>query len=874
MKKKIASLIMILTVFLVMAVTVSAKEWTSKGDAGFYLIDGNWTFGAHYTIGTSATVDSSRTNNLSGDVCFPSYVQFEYGNGDPRWLYISSAYLYDCDSVTSITGPNEGDYIGISDCDNLKKVIVKGGKDTYIEFYDCPALETLVLPEGMVTLYGEVYNCPNLKNVNLPDSLTKIYNGIFDGSAIEKISIPPQMNKITNGLFYECANLKTITIPDAITEIGSYAFYGCTSLTDVYYGGSLQMWEAISKGSNNDALKNATIHCSDVESGSCGENVSWRLSDEGELKIFGSGAMTDFVTTDEIPWYGYKNNIKKLIIEDGITHIGANSFYNSPNLADVTMADSVETIGRWAFNYCRKLTTVEIPPNVTSIGIRAFYNCSALQSITIPQNTTSIAEKAFYNCTALSDVCYAGSDVDWNGITIDDGNEPLLNAEIDYDYVEPTPVPTPAPTVAPIVLPDVVPISNGSNIVKVNANDVDIVRSVYILNIGNETTYTYKGAAQMKKDGQANGLNPAAGIETLTNPWDGTRLELERAGNYVAVISYLENYTDAKEKRTLCFFSVAEDIIAPYVIQKIDGSSAVNFAKGKTKTMQPAWIIAIGDETEYSYTSWEKFVADGKANGLNPVAGYGIGKSGRFAAANTGNHVAIISYVDRTGFTHRIQRMFNVDCVQEAPTITLENNVFKLNRNGAVSVSAAYAMNIGEETDYTYTSWSEYVAYGKANGLNTTSGCEFYTVKEDGTELVPGKPGNYVVVIRYELDNGETFVIQQPGVLVVEEGTKPTIDIDGSTFTLNANGLIVENVYLMNSQQRDDFTYKTFANFAAFGKSASFGAYNPKNGYDYFKSVENGATYEAKQTGYYNTLIRYKDAAGNSRMIFEKYYVE
>ena len=51
------------------------------------------------------------------------------------------------------------------------------------------------------------------------------------------------------------------TIPNSVTSIGEYAFYDCTSLTDVYYAGSEAQWKAISISFNrNDDLLTANIH--------------------------------------------------------------------------------------------------------------------------------------------------------------------------------------------------------------------------------------------------------------------------------------------------------------------------------------------------------------------------------------------------------------------------------------------------------------------------------------------------------------------------------------------------------------------------------------------------------------------------------------
>jgi hypothetical protein len=46
-----------------------------------------------------------------------------------------------------------------------------------------------------------------------------------------------------------------------VSSIGDYAFYGCSSLTDVYYAGSQLEWTTISIGAGNGQLTSAKRHC-------------------------------------------------------------------------------------------------------------------------------------------------------------------------------------------------------------------------------------------------------------------------------------------------------------------------------------------------------------------------------------------------------------------------------------------------------------------------------------------------------------------------------------------------------------------------------------------------------------------------------------
>ena len=139
-----------------------------------------------------------------------------------------------------------------------------------------------------------------------------------------------------------------------------------------------------------------------IASGSCGDNVTYTLDTDGVLTISGSGAMTSR------PWGGNRDQIKKAVIETGVTNIVEDAFFYCSALTSVEIPNSVTSIGNDAFYMCSALTSVEIPNSVTSIGSDAFYMCSALTSVEIPNSVTSIGSYAFYRCSALTSVNMPG----------------------------------------------------------------------------------------------------------------------------------------------------------------------------------------------------------------------------------------------------------------------------------------------------------------------------------------------------------------------------------------------------------------------------------------------------------------------------------
>ena len=141
-----------------------------------------------------------------------------------------------------------------------------------------------------------------------------------------------------------------------------------------------------------------------VASGTCGDNLTWKLDDEGTLTISGKGAMTEWVNIDSAPWKTYSNTINKVVIQPGVTSIGKNAFSLCTNLESITIPKSVTSIGWGAFQECGSLESITIPEGVTSIERSVFYECSSLTSITIPKSVTSIGWSAFQGCSSLKSI--------------------------------------------------------------------------------------------------------------------------------------------------------------------------------------------------------------------------------------------------------------------------------------------------------------------------------------------------------------------------------------------------------------------------------------------------------------------------------------
>lgn len=141
-----------------------------------------------------------------------------------------------------------------------------------------------------------------------------------------------------------------------------------------------------------------------VNSAKCGDHITWTLYSNGTLLVSGYGRMDDL--SFEIPWPDeqFRERIQTVIIQDGITSIGAWFFSGCGEITDISIPSSVTTIGDYAFSGCNKLVTVSVPENINYIGKRAFSSCTSLKEFRLPRKISSIQEGTFHSCQSLTEI--------------------------------------------------------------------------------------------------------------------------------------------------------------------------------------------------------------------------------------------------------------------------------------------------------------------------------------------------------------------------------------------------------------------------------------------------------------------------------------
>lgn len=144
----------------------------------------------------------------------------------------------------------------------------------------------------------------------------------------------------------------------------------------------------------------------EAASGTWGDNLTWNLDSDGKLTVSGNGWMDDlfFGSIQSAAWFEYAEDIKSVVISEGVTSIAGSAFHYCTSIENVSIPNTVTYIGQSAFRGCTSLKSISIPNSVTEIEGYAFSDCSSLVNVVIPDSVTEMGWGAFYNCTSLTSI--------------------------------------------------------------------------------------------------------------------------------------------------------------------------------------------------------------------------------------------------------------------------------------------------------------------------------------------------------------------------------------------------------------------------------------------------------------------------------------
>ena len=215
------------------------------------------------------------------------------------------------DTITSVTiedGVTEIGWCAFFGCSSLKEVAIA---DSVTEiglwaFMNCDSLTEIVIPAGVVHIGERVFvGCDLLVSI-----IVKEDNQAFsseDGVLFDKekttllwypqektgaYTIPDGVATIAWEAFSGSEMLTSVTIPGSVTKIDEDAFWACTDLTDVYYGGTEADRERLIIEYGNDPLLNATWHYNYAPEG---EVAPGDANGDGKVNVRDLGVMQQYL---------------------------------------------------------------------------------------------------------------------------------------------------------------------------------------------------------------------------------------------------------------------------------------------------------------------------------------------------------------------------------------------------------------------------------------------------------------------------------------------------------------------------------------------------------------------------------------------------
>ena len=384
--------------------TVTSTSYTNisyieNGNTYYYKVralDANGTAGAWSSI-VSVTYRAASTGTLSA----PAVTGGNDAQGRPtlKWNAVSGAAKYEVYRARS----KDGDYIKYSTVTGTSYTNISYIENGNTYYYKVRALKSDGTAGAWSSIVSVTYRAASTGTLSAPT-----VTGGNDSQGRPTL----KWNAVSGAAKYE--------VYRARSKDGDYIKYSTvtgTSYTNISYieNGNTYYYKVRALDANGTAGAWSSIvsvtyrkpAAATVASGKCGDSAKWTLDAAGTLTISGSGRMYDYEwpadrggTTP--PWLAnkYRDSIRALRVEQGITYIGRCAFDSCSNLSDVTLPTSLRIIGQCAFNDCTALRSIQLPEGLTTIMEDAF-NAAGLVSITFPSTLGELRDGAFMNCEKL-----------------------------------------------------------------------------------------------------------------------------------------------------------------------------------------------------------------------------------------------------------------------------------------------------------------------------------------------------------------------------------------------------------------------------------------------------------------------------------------
>ncbi|MBR5136570.1 MAG: leucine-rich repeat domain-containing protein [Clostridia bacterium] len=140
-------------------------------------------------------------------------------------------------------------------------------------------------------------------------------------------------------------------------------------------------------------------------SGKAGDDVTWFFDETtATLTFSGTGRLESRYTTSREEWYSWSEEIKYVVVEEGIEDLYGSVFCRLEKMEQVSLPSTLKCIGDGAFLHCYGIKEVVVPEGVTIIDNSAFKFCKSLERISLPDSLETIGHNAFTGCTSLRSI--------------------------------------------------------------------------------------------------------------------------------------------------------------------------------------------------------------------------------------------------------------------------------------------------------------------------------------------------------------------------------------------------------------------------------------------------------------------------------------